>query len=173
MASRLTGPPAYARRPALTPNRDRMKFTSITPAKAMVAITTTLVNFGVTLMLKNLYAASVTPAATKVPSTAWATMPLYICSKILLIMPMKTPSMTAYTKTSGGDTRRRNETSKTTPKPTSADRISAGMYRVAGTIIQDSAAVITSRPITTAVLVMTSSRVIRPSTGWTPWGAWP
>ena len=37
---------------------------------------TILVNFAVTRMLKNLYAASVTPAATNVATTAWATMPV-------------------------------------------------------------------------------------------------
>ena len=44
-------------------------------AKAMVEMITIFWNFGVTRMLKNLYAASVTPAAAKVPSTACATMP--------------------------------------------------------------------------------------------------
>ncbi len=44
-------------------------------AKAMVAMMTTFWNLGVTLMLKNRYAASVTPAAAKVPITACTTMP--------------------------------------------------------------------------------------------------
>ena len=131
---------------------------------------TTFWNFGVTRMLKSLYAARVTPAATKVAMTACTTMPGVHLSKILLNMPMKTPSMAAYRNTSGGEMFRRNETSSTTPKPTSADRISAGMYSESGISIQASAAETTSRPITTAVLVMTSSNVIR---GSALTGGWP
>ena len=80
-------------------------------------------------MLKNLYAARVTPAAANVPSTACATMPSYRYSKYLLIMPMKTPSMAAYTSTSAGLITRRNETTSTTTKPTRPDRISAGKHQ--------------------------------------------
>ena len=44
-------------------------------AKAMVEMITIFRNFGVTRMLKNLYAARVTPAAANVPITAWTTIP--------------------------------------------------------------------------------------------------
>ena len=89
---------------------------------------------------------------------------------MLLNMPMKTPSMAAYRNTIGGEITRRNETSSTTPKPTRPERISAGMYSDGGTNIHASAAEMTSTPITTAVLVMTSSNVIR---GSVLTGGWP
>ena len=64
--------------PPSGPPRTNLRFThrshaesvSKATAKAIVAMITTFLNFGVTRMLKNLYAAKVTPAAAKVPITA-------------------------------------------------------------------------------------------------------
>ena len=143
-------------------NRLKTRLPSIRAAKAMVASTTTFWNFGVTLMLKNLYAARVTPAATKVPITACMTMPSNRALYRLLIKPMNTPSMAAYANTSGGETFRRNETNSTATNPTRPDRIRPGRYSAGGTSIHASAAKMINVPMVTAVLVTTSSRVITP-----------
>ena len=86
-------------------------------------------------------------------------------------MPMKMPSMAAYTSTSAGLITRRNATTSTTTKPTRPDRISAGSISVSGMANQASAAVRISTAMVMAVLVTTSSKVIRPSGAST--GAWP
>ncbi len=58
-----------------TPSIANTKLTSMANAKAIVEMMTIFWNFGVTRMLKNLYAANVTPAAANVPITACTTMP--------------------------------------------------------------------------------------------------
>ena len=140
-------------------------------ANAMVEMITIFWNFGVTRMLKNLYAARVTPAAAKVPSTACTTMPEYRYSKYLLIMPMNTPSIAAYTSTRAGLTTRRNATSSTTTEADQTREDQGREHQGVRDRVQASAAVTTSTAMVTAVLVTTSSKVIRPSGAWT--GAWP
>src|SRR3712207_3536051 len=142
------------------PARESTKFSSMATANEIVAMITIFWNFGVTRMLKNLYAASVTPAAANVASTAWATMPGYRVSKNLLNMPMKMPSMAAYTSTKVGLITRRNDTTRTTTKPTRPDRISAGSISVFGMANQASAALRIITAMVMAVLVTTSSKVI-------------
>src|SRR5690606_12535862 len=73
-------------------------------------------------MLKNLYAASVAPAATKVASTAWKTIvasPTQV-DTILEKAPTNTPSTAAYASTSAGLITFLNELTIARTKPTMA-----------------------------------------------------
>ena len=74
-------------------------------------------NLLLTLMLKNLYAASVPAKAANVPITAWITMPWpYWYSNNLLKAPSATPSSAAKASTRAGLITRLNELTIDSPK---------------------------------------------------------
>src|SRR3712207_5110130 len=150
-----------ANRPNCDPNIPSTSSIRLRPLMPKTAAITNIRNLVPTLMLKNLYAASVPANAAKVPMTAWTTRlpvsgPTNTASMNLLKAPSATPSATANASTSGGLTTRLNEFTIDSANAASEPTVSA-VIRDPGT------SVAVMSPVTiqvTAAVTITTAREI-------------